>query len=653
MSKVAPYGSWESPITAEMIAVGGVRLSEIVVDGGDVYWIESRPAEGGRQVIVRRDSRGDISDVVPPDYNARNAVHEYGGGSYAVHRGTVYFTNWDDQRIYSQHRGAQQAVALTPEPDIPRGARYADLSVTGDGKFLVCIRETHFDNGDEARNEVVCVNTSSGDVAVMATGEDFYSSPRACSVHDGVAWLTWSHPNMPWDGSVLMSGSLSRYSGQLALTTAAHLAGADDVGISQPRWSPDGILHFASDESGWWRLYAWRDGRQVEVLASDFDVVGPDWQFGFSGYTFLQDGRVVVARGGPRSGRLISVGQGARSQREVEVPYSEITYLTASHESDAVYFVGASPTSSYAIVRCDIGTGECEELMSTTAAGLDTAYISAPRPIVFPTTDEAEAHAWYYAPTNPDYDAPSDTLPPLMVVCHGGPTSRSGTGFDPKLQYWTSRGFALVDVNYRGSSGYGRAYRDALKTKWGIYDTDDCIAAARYLKAAGLVDPDRVVIRGGSAGGYTTINALTFHDEFAAGAAYYGIADLSVFIGDTHKFESRYLDSLVGPYPEEAQRYHDRSAINFIDQLSTPMIILQGLEDEIVPPSQADLMVEALERKDVPHAYIGFPGEQHGFRVAANIIRAQEAELYFYGKVLGFTPADDIGDDVVEVKNLT
>ena len=240
-----------------------------------------------------------------------------------------------------------------------------------------------------------------------------------------------------------------------------------------------------------------------------------------------------------------------------------------------------------------------------------------------------------------------------MVVCHGGPTSRSGTGFDPKLQYWTSRGFALVDVNYRGSSGYGRAYRDALKTKWGIYDTDDCIAAARYLKAAGLVDPDRVVIRGGSAGGYTTINALTFHDEFAAGAAYYGIADLSVFIGDTHKFESRYLDSLVGPYPEEAQRYHDRSAINFIDQLSTPMIILQGLEDEIVPPSQADLMVEALERKGVPHAYIGFPGEQHGFRVAANIIRAQEAELYFYGKVLGFTPADDIGDDVVEVKNLT
>lgn len=651
MSKIAPYGSWESPITAEMIASGGVRLSEIVVDGDDVYWLESRPAEGGRQVIVRCDSGGAISDVTLPGYNARNAVHEYGGGSYAVRDGTVYFTNWEDQRIYSQSRG-DVPVALTPAPDIPRGARYADLSVIREGRFLICVRETHSDDGEEARNEVVCVNTSSGNVGLMATSADFCSSPRVCAAHNGVAWLAWNHPNMPWDGSVLLSGSLSPFSGQLAIITVVGLAGDDDVSIAQPRWSPDGILHYASDESGWWRLYAWREGAQVEVLASDFDVVGPDWQFGFSGYTFLSDGRVVIARGGDTAGRLILVERGAWSPREIEVPYSEMTYLTASRESDVVYFVGASPTSPNAIVRCDVATGQCDELVSTSVAGLDAAYISLPEPIVFPTTDDAEAHAWYYPPTNPEYAAPSGTLPPLMVVCHGGPTSRSGTGFDPKLQYWTSRGFALVDVNYRGSSGYGRAYRDALKTKWGIYDTDDCIAAARHLKAAGLVDPDRVVIRGGSAGGYTTINALTFHDEFAAGAAYYGIADLSVFIGDTHKFESRYLDSLVGPYPEQAQRYHDRSAINFIDQLSTPMIILQGLEDAIVPPSQADLMVAALERKGVPHAYIGFPGEQHGFRVAANIVRAQEAELYFYGKVLGFTPADDIGDDVVTVKNL-
>ena len=651
MPNIAPYGAWKSPISAEMLATGGVRLSELAVDGDDVYWIESRPSEGGRSVIVRRDSRGEMSDAIGQDLNARNAVHEYGGGSYAVHEGTVFFANWEDQRVYSQRQG-EAATALTPEPDVPRCLRYADLSVTREGKYLVCVRETHFDNGAEARNEVVCVDTASGEVSVMATGEDFYSSPRACAAHDGVAWLTWSHPDMPWDESELMSGSLSPYSDELAITTAAHLAGGDNVSITQPRWSPDGILHFLSDASGWWRLCAWRDGSQQEVLASDFDVAGPDWQFGFSAYAFLSDGRTVIARGGASSGKLILIEPEARSTREVEVPYTELAYLTASRDSDVVYFVGASPTASNAIVQCDFVTGECTELLQTMPDGFDAAYVSVPRPIVFPTTDDAEAHAWYYPPTNPEFAAPTGPKPPLMVVCHGGPTSRSGTGFDPKLQYWTSRGFALVDVNYRGSSGYGRAYRDALKTKWGVYDTDDCIAAARYLKDMGEVDPDRVVIRGGSAGGYTTINALTFHDEFAAGAAYYGIADLSVFIGDTHKFESRYLDSLVGPYPEQAQRYHDRSAINFIDQLSTPMIILQGLEDEIVPPSQAELMVEALESKGIPHAYIGFPGEQHGFRVAANIVRAQEAELYFYGKVLGFTPADDIGDDVVEVKNL-
>lgn len=651
MPRVAPYGSWKSPITAEMVASGGISLSEIAVDGDDVYWIESRPSEGGRSVIVLRDSHGNVSDAIGEGWNARNAVHEYGGGSYAVQDGTVYFTNWDDQRIYSQLRG-EAPVVLTQQPDIARGLRYADLSVTRDGKSIACIRETHFDNSEEARNEVVSVDTTSGQVTVLATGEDFYASPRPCYAHDGMAWLTWNHPNMPWDGSRLMSGSLSPFDDQPALTTVAHLAGDDGVSIVQPRWSPDGILHFVSDASGWWRLCAWRDGVQQEVFASDFDVAGPDWRFGFSAYAFLADGRTVIARGGASSGMLLLIEDGAKSPRRVDVPYSEISYLTADRESEVVYFVGASPTASNVVVRCDVDTGECEELRSTMPAGLDSAYISTPRPIVFPTTDDAEAYAWYYPPTNPEYVALPSERPPLMVVCHGGPTSRSGTGFDPKLQYWTSRGFALVDVNYRGSSGFGREYRDALKTKWGVYDTDDCIAASRYLIALGEADQDRVVIRGGSAGGYTTINALTFHDEFAAGAAYYGIADLSVFIGDTHKFESRYLDSLVGPYPEQAQRYHDRSAINFFDQLSTPMIILQGLEDEIVPPSQAELMVEALDSKGIPHAYIGFPGEQHGFRVAANIVRAQQAELYFYGKVLGFTPADDIGDDVVEVKNL-
>ena len=645
MPTVAPYGEWKSPITAQMLTEGGVRLGEIVVDGSDVYWLESRPDEGGRSVVVRFGPSGEVEDVTPPGFNARNAVHEYGGGSYAVSNGDVYFTNWDDQRIYKQVRDAEP-VPLTEAPSVPKGLRYSDLSVTQNGKHLLCIRESHYGDGREAKNKIVVINTSTGEATVLAAGNDFYSAPRASIAHDGIVWLTWDHPNMPWDGSRLFSGGFDPYADKPAIKTVAQLAGSDCIGITQPRWSPDGTLHYVSDESGWWRICAWRDGAATEILSADFDVAGPDWQFGFSAYAFLSDGRTVVGRGGEVSGEILVLGPGSAGYDSVEVPYSEISYITASRTSGDVYFIGASPTASSAVVRCDVRTGECEELRSTIDPELDAAYLSKPKHIVFPTTDSGVAHAWYYAPTNPDFDAPTGSLPPLMVVCHGGPTSRSGTGFDPKLQYWTSRGFALVDVNYRGSSGYGREYRDALKTNWGVYDTDDCIAAARYVKDQGWADPDRIVIRGGSAGGYTTINALTFHDEFAAGAAYYGIADLSVFIGDTHKFESRYLDSLVGPYPEEAQRYYDRSAINFVDQLSTPMIILQGLEDEIVPPSQAELMAGALERKEVTHAYIGIEGEQHGFRIAANVVRAQEAELRFYGKVLGFTPADDISDDV-------
>ena len=645
MPTVATYGEWKSPITAHMIASGGVKLGEIVADGADVYWLESRPDEGGRSVVVRCTPGGGTCDVTPQGFNARNAVHEYGGASYAVHDGDVYFTNWDDQRVYKQSDGGVP-VPLTAPPDVPKGTRFADLSVTEDGKCLLCVRETHHATGAEAANEVVCINTATGDASVLASGSGFYAAPRACIANGGIAWLAWDHPNMPWDGSRLYSGGFNPSASVAEITTVAHLTGSDDVSITQPRWSPGGTLHFVSDVSGWWRLCAWRDGAATELLASDFDVAGPDWQFGFSSYAFLDNGQVVIARGGESSGELLILGPGARPIRSVAVPYSEISYVAAGNGGDHVYFIGASPIASNAVVRCDIESGECTELRSTMQSGLDSGNLSTPEHIVFPTTDDAVAHAWYYPPTNRDYSAPSGSLPPLMVVCHGGPTSRSGTAFDPKLQYWTSRGFALVDVNYRGSSGYGRAYRDALKSNWGKYDTDDCIAAARYLSGKGLVDPDRVVIRGGSAGGYTTINALTFHDVFAAGAAYYGIADLSVFIGDTHKFESRYLDSLVGPYPEEAQRYHDRSAINFVDQLSTPMIILQGLEDKIVPPSQAELMVAALERKGVTHAYLGFEGEQHGFRIAANVVRAQEAELRFYGIVLGFEPADGISDDV-------
>ncbi len=647
MKTIAPYGSWKSPITADMITQGGKRLLEIKVDGDDLYWIEGRPAEAGRNVIVKRGSDGSISDVTPAGFNSRNAVHEYGGGSYAVLDGDLYFTNWDDQRIYLQRDGGEPEP-VTAEPPIPRGVRYSDLSLISNGKYVLCVRETHTDDGVEAVNEVAVVDTGAGAQTTIATGRDFYSAPRATDAHDGMSWVEWNHPNMPWDESILMSGSFHGHDASIA--TQTHLVGGARESIIQPRWGPDRLLYFITDQPGWWNLHVWRGGEAINLLDVEFDAGGPDWQFGFSSYGFLSDGRVVLKQGGVTSGAIHIIDPITGSSRSIEAPYSEISYVTTNGSS--IFFVGASPSEGSAIVELDVGTETCTTIQHGSDISVGAAYLSEPSHIVFPTTEDGEAHAWHFAPKNREFGAPEGELPPLVVICHGGPTSFSGTGLDLAKQYWTSRGFAVVDVNYRGSIGYGKVYRDLLREKWGIYDTDDCIAAAQHLIDKGLVDKDRVIIRGGSAGGYTTINALTFHNFFAAGAALYGIADLMVFIGDTHKFESRYLDYLIGPYPEESQRYHDRSAINFMDQLATPMIILQGLEDEIVPPSQAEIMVESLESKGLPYAYIGFPGEQHGFRQAANIKRAQEAELFFYGKVLGFEPADDIGDDVVEVKNL-
>ena len=651
MKTISPYGSWKSPISAEMLISGGKRrLNEIKAEGSDIYWLDARPSEGGRIVIMRLSADGIVSDLTPAPFNSRNAVHEYGGGAYAVRNRTVYFTNWEDQRIYVQRDG-EEPQPLTDEPPIPRGARYADLTLTPNGKFLLCVRETHTDDGEEATNEIVAVNTVTGQQTVVATGRDFYCAPRVSAAHDGIAWTEWDHPNMPWDGNSLVSGSFNQ--NDATVSTTARLI--DDTGESvvQPTWSHDGILHFVTDRTGWWNIHHWKDGEPINLLNEQSDYGRPDWQFGFTSYAHLSEGKIAMGKGGVTDGSILTIdSESHHLPHSISVPYSEISFIAAGPDSTPILFVGASPSREPAIVSLDIETESCSTIYAPSDISIDPGYMSSPKHIIFPTTDEGQAHAFYYEPTNRDFTAPDDELPPLVTICHGGPTSASGTGLDLSTHYWTSRGFAVVDVNYRGSSGYGKEFRDALKGKWGIYDTDDCIAAAQYLIDQGLVDEDRVIIRGGSAGGYTTINALTFKDFFAAGAALYGIADLMVFIGDTHKFESRYLDSLVGPYPEQARRYHDRSAINFMDQLATPMIILQGLEDEIVPPSQAEIMVNALESKGLPYAYIGFPGEQHGFRQAANIIRAQEAELYFYGKVLGFEPADDISEDVVEVRNL-
>ncbi len=645
---ISPYGSWESPISANLITQGGLRLAEVRVDGPDVYWLEGRPEEAGRYVIVKRSADGTTSDVNPEDFNARNAVHEYGGGAYTVRGGVVYFSNWDDQRLYRAASDGGDPVAITAGPGIERGDRYSDLTLSNDRNWILCVRERHHE-GREADNELVAVPTANsdetGDVRVLATGHDFYSSPRQGDAGDRICWLSWDHPNMPWDGCELWVADFDSATG--SVSNEQLVTGGADISIVQPEWAPGSTLVFISDESGWWNLTKWAGGKVEPILTEEIDHGGPAWAFGFRTYSFTQDGAVVLKDSQGGKGRFRKIGLDGEVIAETSVSHTSMADVTVL--GDDVVYVGASPASAAEVVRVNLGDGSVTTIKSSSDFELDSAYLSIPEEITFPSTEDGEAHAFYYAPENPEFDSDSSEKPPLLVISHGGPTSATSSALSLSVQFWTSRGFAVVDVNYRGSTGHGRAFRDALKGKWGVYDTDDCIAAADYLVGKGLADGDRLAIKGGSAGGYTTINALTFHDRFAVGATYYGIADLSVFVDDTHKYESRYLDSLIGPYPEAKQLYHDRSAINFTDQLSCPMIILQGLEDKIVPPSQAEIMADALREKGIPFALMMFEGEQHGFRQSKNIIRSLEGELYFYGRVLRFTPADEI--EPVEIEH--
>ena len=640
--QTAPYGTWHSPITPEMVTEAGIRLGEIKTDGPDVYWLEGRPAEGGRNVIVRFGPNGEPGpvDVTPEGYNVRNRVHEYGGAAYGVNDGVVYFSNFADQRIY-RHKIGEQPDPVTADPDIPAGDRFADGRFTPDGRFLVCVRERHVE-GREAVNEVVAVQVDGGVQTVLASGHDFYSFPRLSPDGTRLAYTAWDHPNMPWDEAELWVAALSPDGSS---SGAIQVAGGSGESIFQPEWSPDGTLHFVSDRTGWWNLYALEEDTAEPVFPGNAESGEPQWVFGQSTYAFLPDGSITLIVGG-EAGRRLMIIDGDRQAREIELPYTSIGGLVATGSD--VLITAASSAEPAAIVRVDTDTGVVEVVRKSSEIQIDAGLISRPQSVTFPTGDGEEAHAYYYPPTNPGFKAPASEKPPVIVLSHGGPTSAASASFSLDIQFWTSRGFAVTDVNYRGSTGYGRAYRDALKGQWGVVDTEDCINAARHLVDQGLADGRRAIIKGGSAGGYTTLCALVFHDYFAAGASYYGVADAETLATDTHKFESRYLDGLIGPYPEARDLYRQRSPIDYVDQLSCPVIIFQGLEDEIVPPSQAEAMVKALKAKGVPYAYLPFPGEQHGFRIAANIRRTLDAELYFYGKIFGFEPAGEVEPVAIE-----
>ncbi|NEP14562.1 MAG: S9 family peptidase [Symploca sp. SIO2C1] len=642
--QIAPYGSWKSPITSELIVAGSIGLGSVVLDGDDVYWIEGRPAEAGRNVIVQRTPDGQITEVTPAPFNTRTRVHEYGGGAFTVKKGTIYFSNFADQRLYQQTLGSQ------PQPLTPKAKEcYADGVVDTLRRHLICVREDHSDESKEPVNSLVSINLQKNDnageitpdVQVIASGKDFYSSPCLSPDNSQLAWLSWNHPYMPWDGTQLWVAKIQEDG---SLEEAQLVAGGFDESIFQPEWSPTGILHFVSDRTGWWNLYRWQPsnpGGEVEPLwkmAAEFGL--PQWVFGMSTYGFESENRLICTYSQDGISYLGSLNLQTKQLEVIETPFTSISSLQVTRGK--AVFIAGSATEPTAVVQLDLATGEMTVLQQSTELEISPEYLSKPQAIAFPTEGRLTAYGFFYPPQNQDYQAPTGEKPPLLVKSHGGPTAATSSTLSLKIQYWTSRGFAFLDVNYGGSTGYGREYRERLKGNWGIVDVDDCVNGAKYLAEQGLVDGERLAIAGGSAGGYTTLAALTFRDVFKAGASYYGVSDLEALAKDTHKFESRYLDGLIGPYPERQDIYEARSPIHFTDKLSCPVIFFQGLEDKVVPPNQAEMMVEALKAKGLPVAYVAYEGEQHGFRRAENIKRTLDGEFYFYSRIFGFQPAEAI-----------
>ncbi|MGQ7844614.1 S9 family peptidase [Granulosicoccus sp. 3-233] len=631
----APYGTWASPITAEMLISGGSSITEVVPDGDSVWWAESRPSEGGRIAIMRWQD--DVTrEVTPVETNVRTLMHEYGGGAWWAGNGTLWYVDYADQRLRSLEPG-QSPRLLSPAPARERALRYADMRPTPDGHWLIAVVERHDSAGDDEavmpENLIMAIATDgSGNCIELATGSDFYGSP--CIAPDGrsLAWVEWQHPNMPWDDSCLKLAQLESSAEGIAISDTREVAGGQNESIVEPSWSPDGTLHYLSDRSDLWQLYAL--GQAEPVLQVDGEIGYPPWVHGLMRYGFDTRGKALAAcfKGG--IDHLPGFPEGT-SFHSVRFSGDRLAFSCASWtQESAVYFDGQWVSTPRRLPFSD-------------------DFLPAPEVISFPTGGNADdtAHALYYAPAHPDYQAPAGTRPPLIVLAHGGPTSAARSQVSLAQRFWTSRGFAVVDVNYRGSSGFGRAYRKKLEGEWGIADVQDCVAVANYLVARGDVDADRLIIRGGSAGGFTVLSALAFHDTFTAGTSLYGVADLEALANDTHKFESRYLDSLIGAWPQDAEVYAERSPINHLEGFSAPMIVMQGSDDRIVPPNQSRMIVDALDARKLPVAYLEFDGEQHGFRQASTIMTAIRSELSFYGQVFGFEPS---GETVpVDIRNLS
>lgn len=637
----ASYGSWLSPLSAKQVADASIRLGQLRCFNKTVYWTESRPNESGRNVMMVLDEQDGIEEILPM-FNIRSRVHEYGGGAFAVVDDIMVFANDGDGGVYCVMPG-KEARRINPVMD---SRRYADFVIDKIRRRVICVAEEV--NATAGLTENYLISFDLMDLQpeqVLASGRDFYASPQISPDGSRITWLAWNFPNMPWDGCELW---LANYDDRGFIGNAKKITGGISESIFQPRWSDDNMLYFVSDRSGWWNLYCYDDKKISCVLSMDAEFGLPQWIFAMSTYGFASDHKIVCSFQQDGISHLAVIDSQSKKIRLLSCPVSDVSDLQVC--GCYAVFIAASPTTLPAIYRLEIETGKCALVYSPQRNILHEAAVSLPQSIRYPTADGSQVHAFYYPPANQDHDAAEGSRPPLLVKSHGGPTAATSNGLNLKIQYWTSRGFAVLDVNYRGSTGFGREYRESLKGLWGLADVEDCVFGARYLVDRGLVEEKNMAISGGSAGGYTTLCALTFYNTFAAGASYYGISNLETLVQDTHKFEARYLDSLVGPYPEQQQTYHDRSPLNHLDQLSCPIIFLQGEEDRVVPPAQAESMVNILREKKLPVAYVLFPGEQHGFRQAESIQRALEVEYYFYSKVFGFECADDI--EAVAIENM-
>jgi dipeptidyl aminopeptidase/acylaminoacyl peptidase len=636
---VAPYGSWSSTIAPETLVAGFVRLGEVRWDGDDLLWLEGRPGDGGRATLVRLHAGGTPEDVSPPGVNVRTRVHEYGGGAYLAAGDVLVVSDFATGRLL-RVAPDRAATPITPEGPF----RFADLVLDARRGRLLAIREDHTGPG-EAVNAIVAIpldGRAAVDPAAVTTlvaGSDFFSSPRLSPDANRLAWLRWDHPNLPWDGTECCVAEI----GPDGMPGPAEVVAGDPATwTSQPRWAPDGSLVVATEPGEWIGLHRW-DGERLTPLTAgiEAELVGPDWVFGLSTHGVADDGTIVAIGRADGQDRLWLIDPaGERAATAVDLPFTSITDL-AVHGGEAAAIV-AAPTMFRTLVRIHLATGAWTPLRTTSDLHLDPTVVSVGQPVAFPTTGDRTAHGVLYRPTNPGYRAPDGEMPPLVVTSHGGPTSATSTGLHLPYQLLTSRGIAVLDVDYGGSTGYGKAYRKRLEGTWGVTDVDDCVAGAREMARRGEADPERVAIEGGSASGYTTLAALAFRDVFRAGVSYFGIGNLETFVTETHKFESRYLDRLIGPYPAAAELYRARSPIYHAEGFSCPVLVLQGLDDRVVPPTEAERIVAALAAKGIPHVYLAFEGEDHGFRQAANIVRSAQAEVAFYGGVFGFTPADDL-----------